>query len=291
MEKLKYLSLIVFSLLMFASCDDNDPQEFLAPDSHVSFPTTTVSIAEESTDVLRIPIAYACTKAGVPVTVTVASSTEGQTNPAIEGEDYIIRNKQVTFDSGAEIKHIIIEPIDNDVFTGRKTFNLVISSVSPDLPQESVQNKVNVSILDNEHPWAAIIGTYTMVAEDYWEEEMISMPVAISSSDDDVNVLLLDLGYGGVAEMEIDEVDGEIIITIPAFQIAGTYAGAYDLHLSWAEPTDDGANYSRSIPITAEFKDGKIIFGTEFGLLAVSKSTGSIAGWLETWLGVVFTKN
>jgi len=290
MEKLKYLSLIVFSLLMFASCEDNDPQKFLEQDSHVSFPITTVSVAEESADVLRIPIAYASAKGGFPVTVTVASNTEGQASPAIEGIDYIIQNKQITIDSGAGVGYVLIEPIDNDVFTGRKTFNLVITGVTPDLPQQSVQTKVTVSILDNEHPLAAIIGSYTMAAESLWDGD-ITMPAFVSPSDDDTNVLLLDFGFGGAAEMNIAEVDGEILITIPAFQTIGPSSGSTVI-LSWSRVEGNSIYYSTSTPITAVFEDGKIIFDTGAGML-VTNSSGALTGWMDAWWEgtIVLTKN
>jgi Calx-beta domain. len=295
MEKLKYLSLIVFSLLIFASCDDNDPQEFLAQDSNVSFPTTTVSIGEESADVLRIPIAYACAKGGVPVTVTVVSSTEGQTSPAIEGEDYIIQNKQITFDSGAEVKYVVIEPIDNDVFTGRKTFNLVISSISPDLPQASVQNRVNVSILDNEHPWAAIIGNYSVEVYSMFDEDWLSIPAEITPTDDDTNVLALSLsGYPAPILFNVSEEDGEILLSATG----GQYIGATP------KPTGSWHPYFRATDyVEAEdelyvmksfdgiFENGTVSFEYGFGVEAIHPATGASGGWFDIFYnGVEFIK-
>lgn len=83
--------------------------------------------------------------AGIPgsgkVTVTLAVSTEGDTNPAIEGEDFTIDNKEITFEEGYGTQNIVIRPIDNNVFTGKKTFTLTIASSTPEL-KESVQNSV-----------------------------------------------------------------------------------------------------------------------------------------------------
>lgn len=59
MKKLKYLSLIGGLLLAITSCDDNEPQSFLAEDTFVSFPEATASIDENATETIKIPIALA----------------------------------------------------------------------------------------------------------------------------------------------------------------------------------------------------------------------------------------
>ena len=84
MKKLKYLSLIGGLLLAITSCDDNEPQSFLAEDTFVSFPEATASIDENATETIKIPIALAGLPNGEKVTVNVAAVTEGEAVPAIE---------------------------------------------------------------------------------------------------------------------------------------------------------------------------------------------------------------
>ena len=49
---------------------------------------------------LEIPLVLAGIPGSGKVTVTLAVSTEGDTNPAIEGEDFTIDNKEITFEEG-----------------------------------------------------------------------------------------------------------------------------------------------------------------------------------------------
>lgn len=198
MKKLKYLSLIGGLLLAITSCDDNEPQSFLAEDTFVSFPEATASIDENATETIKIPIALAGLPNGEKVTVNVAAVTEGEAVPAIEGTDFNIKNKTIVFEEGFGTQYIEIEAIDNDLFTGKKTFNLVIASTVPVL-KETVQNSVRVSIIDDEHPWAAIIGTYSITGTSGFDGTDVSIPAVVTASDDDVNVLNLNFGYGTLA--------------------------------------------------------------------------------------------
>ena len=76
MKKLKYLSLIGGLLLAITSCDDNEPQSFLAEDTFVSFPEATASIDENATETIKIPIALAGLPNGEKVTVISISKTK-----------------------------------------------------------------------------------------------------------------------------------------------------------------------------------------------------------------------
>lgn len=208
MKKLTYLILAVGLLFTFAACDDNEPQSFRAADSNASFPTTTASVDENATEPLQIPLALAGIKGSGKVTVTLTASSEGESSPAIEGTDFVIENKEIVFEDGCGVQNVIVRPIDNDVFTGKKTFKIIISATSPKL-LESEQNSVLVTIVDDEHPWAAIIGTYNITGISAFDEVTpVSVPAVISASDEDTNVLNVNFGYGTLAKMSVEEVDG-----------------------------------------------------------------------------------
>lgn len=241
MKKLKYLSLIGGLLLAITSCDDNEPQSFLAEDTFVSFPEATASIDENATETIKIPIALAGLPNGEKVTVNVAAVTEGEAVPAIEGTDFNIKNKTIVFEEGFGTQYIEIEAIDNDLFTGKKTFNLVIASTVPVL-KETVQNSVRVSIIDDEHPWAAIIGTYSITGTSGFDGTDVSIPAVVTASDDDVNVLNLNFGYGTLATMSVEEVEGEIMISIKDNQYIGPTP----------KPTDNWNRYFRATHVDGE---------------------------------------
>ena len=221
MKKLTYLILAAGLLFAFAACDDNEPQSFRAADSNASFPTTTASVDENATEPLEIPLALAGIKGSGKVIVTLTASSEGESNPAIEGTDFVIENKEIVFEDGCGIQNVIVRPIDNDIFTGKKTFRIIISATSPKL-LESAQNSVLVTIVDDEHPWAAIIGTHNMTGISAFDEVTpVSVPALITASDEDTNVLNVDFGYGTLAKMSVEEVDGEIVVTMKDNQYIG----------------------------------------------------------------------
>ena len=68
------------------------------------------------------------------MTVNYEISTDGISNPAIEGVDYISWIGSVDFPKGAGYANITIHPIDNDQFTGNKSFWIIITSNSKNYP-------------------------------------------------------------------------------------------------------------------------------------------------------------
>ena len=292
MKKLTYLILAVGLLFTFAACDDNEPQSFRAADSNASFPTTTASVDENATEPLQIPLALAGIKGSGKVTVTLTASSEGESSPAIEGTDFVIENKEIVFEDGCGVQNVIVRPIDNDVFTGKKTFKIIISATSPKL-LESEQNSVLVTIVDDEHPWAAIIGTYNITGISAFDEVTpVSVPAVISASDEDTNVLNVNFGYGTLAKMSVEEVDGEIVVAMKDNQYIGPMP----------KPTDAWNRYFRATHVEGEdlytvsalagiFENGVITFEYGFGFQAIHPSTGASGGFFTLLMdGVVATK-
>lgn len=292
MKKLTYLILAVGLLFTFAACDDNEPQSFRAADSNASFPTTTASVDENATEPLQIPLALAGIKGSGKVTVTLTASSEGESSPAIEGTDFVIENKEIVFEDGCGVQNVIVRPIDNDVFTGKKTFKIIISATSPKL-LESEQNSVLVTIVDDEHPWAAIIGTYNITGISAFDEVTpVSVPAVISASDEDTNVLNVNFGYGTLAKMSVEEVDGEIVVAMKDNQYIGPMP----------KPTDAWNRYFRTTHVEGEdlytvsalagiFENGVITFEYGFGFQAIHPSTGASGGFFTLLMdGVVATK-
>lgn len=291
MKKLKYLSLIGGLLLAITSCDDNDPQSFNAADAFVSFPVPAASIDENATEIIKIPIVLAGVPGGETVTVNIGVATDGEVLPAIEGSDFIIKNKTITFEGGYGTQNIEIEAIDNSVFTGKKTFRLIIASTTPTV-KSSTQNSVRVSIVDNEHPWAAIIGTYNITGASGFDGTPVSVPAAITASDDDVNVLNLNFNYGTLAKVNVEEIEGEIIISVKDNQYIGAIPKPTDAYHRYFRATHlEGEDLYIANALVGIFDNGVITCEYGFGVQAIHPVTGSDSGFftlLED--GVIFTK-
>jgi hypothetical protein len=134
---------------------------------------------------------YLGAKTGTASTdVTLEVSTAGISAPAIEGTDFTLSSKSVSVGVGETA--ISVTPINNDVFQGNKKFNLIISSNSAGY-QIADQDTLQVTLVDDEHPLKAWIGTYTVNAASYgkpgaWDEEWT---VTTSSDPTDVTKLVV----------------------------------------------------------------------------------------------------
>ena len=294
MRKLKYLILAVGTLYVIASCDDNIPQSFNAEDSNASFSKTTASVNENATEPLEIPLVLASIPGSGKVTVTLAVSTEGDTNPAIEGEDFTIDNKEITFEEGYGTQNIVIRPIDNNVFTGKKTFTLTIASSTPEL-KESVQNSVKISITDDEHPLSYLFGTYAMegILISQGQASPNGYDVTIAAHDAGaLNEIEVDFGYPEVVLASVGEEDGETVITFYKNQDVGEAQAGYIAHFVWTTVEDGKQYYSETDNVMATYDNGIITLNEDNGFGFLAYESGVPYAWFEYWMqgSVTFTK-
>lgn len=294
MRKLKYLILAVGTLFVIASCDDNIPQSFNAEDSNASFSKTTASVNENATEPLEIPLVLAGIPGSDKVTVTLAVSTEGDTNPAIEGEDFTIDNKEITFEEGYGTQNIVIRPIDNNVFTGKKTFTLTIASSTPEL-KESVQNSVKISIADDEHPLSYLFGTYAMegILISQGQASPNGYDVTIAAHDAGaLNEIEVDFGYPEVVLASVGEEDGETVITFYKNQDVGEAQAGYIAHFVWTTVEDGKQYYSETDNVMATYDNGIITLNEDNGFGFLAYESGVPYAWFEYWMqgSVTFTK-
>lgn len=294
MRKLKYLILAVGTLFVIASCDDNIPQSFNAEDSNASFSKTTASVNENATEPLEIPLVLAGIHGSGKVTVTLAVSTEGDTNPAIEGEDFTIDNKEITFEEGYGTQNIVIRPIDNNVFTGKKTFTLTIASSTPEL-KESVQNSVKISIADDEHPLSYLFGTYAMegILISQGQASPNGYDVTIAAHDAGaLNEIEVDFGYPEVVLASVGEEDGETVITFYKNQDVGEAQAGYIAHFVWTTVEDGKQYYSETDNVMATYDNGIITLNEDNGFGFLAYESGVPYAWFEYWMqgSVTFTK-
>ena len=140
---------------------------------------------------------YLGAKAGTAATdVTLAVSVEGIANPAVEGTDFTISSKTVSVPVGETA--VTFTPIDNNLFQGNKKVNLIIASNSKNYPVAD-QDTLTVTIIDDEHPLKAWIGTYKVAAVSYgkpgpWDEEWTVTTSAVAGKLDQLQMVGLGSG-------------------------------------------------------------------------------------------------
>jgi len=228
----------------------------------VGFSTTSVIIPESQTG--DIPIFLGAT-AGKSVTVTLEVSTEGISSPAVEGTDFTISTKTPELTTGDT--EITITTIDNDVFTGDKSFDLIIAA--SENYQTAAENTIRVTISDDEHPLKNWLGTYSVAAVSYGDDYYGEAPgswdeawtVTISPVPDKLDQVTM-VGVAGSAEPLLATIDSEgLTITIVGGQnIGDTYGwGDVFVYKGYANMT-----YSDTDPLTGTVENNGTILVDEW---------------------------
>jgi hypothetical protein len=226
---------IVMMAVIFTSCK-NDPIMFDSSKTFVAFTSSSASVVENE-NALDIPLMVAGIPGSPSVTVNFEVRTEGLASPAVEGTDFtIVSSGSVDFTEGAGMANITIHPIDNDVFTGNKSFELVITSNSKNYPT-GAEDVITVTLKDNEHPLAKWIGTYSVAAVSYgnpgaWDEGWL---VTTEPDPNDVTKLIITGVGAGTADpikatinledMSITLSPGQSVGDVYGYGTIGVYKG------------------------------------------------------------------
>lgn len=176
--------LIALATMSLSSCS-NDMPEFNDADAFVALRQSTATMGETSGE------------NEVTVMLTSLSGKEGsvdfeivpdETAPAVEGTDFEVVNasKTLSFTKDANTQVIKIKVIDNDVYTGDKRFT--INLVNAQGVNIGAENSVVVTIEDDEHPLAFMLGTYAAKGPDYFADgELTDWTVKIAKDDADAS--------------------------------------------------------------------------------------------------------
>jgi hypothetical protein len=226
MKKTYILLYIIMMAVIFTSCK-NDPIMFDRSKTFVSFPYPSASVMETE-NALDIPVMVAGLPGSPAVTVNFEVRTEGIANPAVEGTDFtIVSAGSVDFPDGSGIASITVHPIHNNLFTGNKSFQLVLTSNSKNYPT-GAESVMVITLKDNEHPLAKWIGTYSVAAVSYgnpgpWDEGWL---VTTEPDPDDVNRLII-TGVGAAGSLPIKATINmeEMSITLSPGQLIGDVYG------------------------------------------------------------------
>jgi len=222
------ITFVLAAVTLLVSCEA-DYVMFDSSKNFVAFPSKATSISEAGGQV-AIPVYVVALKGSPSVTVDFDFDATDLANPAVEGEDFTLLNasKTLTFSEGWGYDTIWIEPIDNDQFEGNKTISVVLQSNSQNY-QFGANQSNTVTIIDDEHPLKAWIGSYTVTAASYgnpgaWDE---NWTVTTSTVEGDLESLslVINTGSGGGVPFLAGINTDDMTITIAAGTEAGNLYG------------------------------------------------------------------
>lgn len=271
--------MLAAALMTFASCS-NDYPTFDDADAFVAMTNSSAYVAETG-DSLVVPVMLT-SLSGIEKTVEFTLTPDSVAG-AVEGTHYTLVNesKSLTFTKAQPTQYIKFKIKDNDVFGGDVKFT--ISLVQPQGVNLGANKTCTVTIEDDEHPLAFILGEFTAKGTSYFDGE-IEWTARIEKDASNLNMVWITGLVDGTTTAIYGTVNEEKTeVTIPLEQQVHPHS-TYDILLEaygWdgsARTTlEDGA------PLVGQIEaDGTISFPDYwFGGYAFNKSDGSGAGWWD----------
>jgi len=158
-----YLSLMAI-VAFLASCDLNQTPVFNDSDRFVAFDAASYS-ALETAGALKIPVRL--TSLGSSATAVSFALFDGT---AVSGRDYQLSGgaSVLNFDGSDPVQYINVNILGHvGVFTGDRKFGISISSATNGVNIGGMDTTY-VTILDTDHPLAALLGNYTVFGPNYF---------------------------------------------------------------------------------------------------------------------------
>lgn len=255
MKKLLNIILVTFAgVLLFSSCDINDPIVFKQEDAFVAFPSSSGVVSEQGA-VIAIPVMVTAVPGSPAVTVDFEFSAEGLDNPAVEGVDFEILNesKTLSYPNGWGYDTIRVKTIDNSDFTGNKSVNILLSSNSQGY-STGANDQYTLTVKDDEHPLGKWIGTFSVEAKSYGSPGAWDEAWTVTSEPDPADVsklILTGIAYGNLPISATVDLDA-MTITIAAGADVGDGYGYGNILLYVG---DENLNLNKSVPIVGEISD------------------------------------
>jgi hypothetical protein len=254
MKKQLYFIVTLLFVVVFSACET---EEYTISESYALLNATSVS-GPENGGPIAVPVIIG-TPGGGATTISFEFSTEGFDNAAEEGVDFTLVNDSKTLTAnGSALDTIWIQPVDNDVFGGDLAVNVILTSASSGYAIGD-QDTCSVTIVDNEHPLAQWIGSYTVNAVSNrdpgnWDEVW---NVVTSPNPGDVNQLFI-TGIAGSSSAIVATLDlNSNTITVAAGQNA---AGGYGYDNVGIFNSPNGVDFSTDDIVGTIASDGTITF-------------------------------
>ena len=182
MKKMKSIYALVAGTLLLASCADNEHPKFNDADAFAAFTKSAMSVNENvQSGELKIPVLFT-SLAGLNKSVDF----EIVDGTAAQGVNFEVTNASNTlsFTKEAPEQYITIKVNDNDSFGGDISFSINLKE-SGDI-NLGASKTCTVTIVDDEHPLAFILGTFTGNGESYFNGAT-QWTLALEKDADDVS--------------------------------------------------------------------------------------------------------
>lgn len=271
--------MLAAALMTFASCS-NDYPTFDDADAFVAMTSSSAFISETG-DSLVVPVMLT-SLSGIEKTVEFTLTPDSVAG-AVEGTHYTLVNesKSLTFTKAQPTQYIKFKIKDNDVFGGDVKFT--ISLVKPAGLNLGANKNCVVTIEDDEHPLAFILGEFTAKGTSYFDGE-IEWTARIEKDASNLNMVWITGLVDGTTTAIYGTVnEDKTEVTIPMEQQVHPHS-TYDILLE-AYGWDGSARTSLEdgAPLVGQIaEDGTISFPDYwFGGYAFYKSDGSGAGWWD----------
>lgn len=271
--------MLAAALMTFASCS-NDYPTFDDADAFVAMTSSSAFISETG-DSLVVPVMLT-SLSGIEKTVEFTLTPDSVAG-AVEGTHYTLVNesKSLTFTKAQPTQYIKFKIKDNDVFGGDVKFT--ISLVQPQGVNLGANKTCTVTIEDDEHPLAFILGEFTAKGTSYFDGE-IEWTARIEKDASNLNMVWITGLVDGTTTAIYGTVnEDKTEVTIPMEQQVHPHS-TYDILLE-AYGWDGSARTSLEdgAPLVGKIEaDGTISFPDYwFGGYAFYKSDGSGAGWWD----------
>lgn len=180
MNKMKFIYTSILGTMLFYSCN-NDLPVFDDKDAFVAFTETSMSVDENvETGELKIPVLLT-SLSGMDRTIQY-EVVEGKAKPGVHYE-VVDESQTLHFTKDEPTQYIVIRIIDNNEFGGDVDFTVNLKP-STEINLGDSQT-CSVKIVDNEHPLADILGTYSASGDSYFFGPK-SWEVKLEKDDEDV---------------------------------------------------------------------------------------------------------
>ncbi len=280
MNTKKILFGILSAGLLLASCNINKLPSFSDDDAFISFTKTSALIDENSAD--SVVLEVLCTSLKGKNCSALIEIVDSAANMAKRGVNFTYYttcgSDTLNFSKENTSQYIIIKPIDNDEFGGDKRFGINLKYIDSNI---GFDKTCTVTIADNEHPLAAILGTYNVSGVEYWDGP-VSYELAITKDEQDLSKVWIYPLLGAAGQPVYGIVNEEKTeIKIPVLQTIG-YGSSYPYSLLMGFYGPDGdIDIEDSGSITAEIAaDGTITIVDWFGIYVYSDPDfSSELGW------------
>jgi len=223
------ITFVLAAVTLLVSCEA-DYIMFDSSKNFVAFPADKTTILEPGGRV-AIPVYVVALKGSPAINVNFDFDVTDIPNAAVEGVDFTLVNdsKTLSFPQGWGYDTIWVQPIDNDIFEGNKMMNVVLTSNSQNY--QFGANKTNaVTIIDDEHPLKAWIGSYTVEAASYgspgnWDETWTVSTASVDGDLGSLSITILSTPSGGPGDPFLATIDTEeMTITIaPGTDVGDLY--------------------------------------------------------------------